>query len=85
MIGHERLPCRVGEHGGLLLVALLSARLRLDLLVTVVIFGIVDLRAVDDADFRVVAREAHFSLQREDECQEGEGNDDRKHDAELGT
>ncbi len=85
MLGDEHLPRRSGQRSGLLLVALLGAALGLDLLVEVVVLRIVDLLAVDHAHFRVVAREAHFGLQREDERQEGQCDDDRKHDAELGA
>jgi len=85
VLGDQRLPGGIGQHGRLLLVALLHVVLRLDLLVLVVVLRIVDLLAVDHTDTRVVAREAHFSLQREDECQEGQCDDDRKHDAELGS
>ena len=85
VLGDQRLPGGIGQHGRLLLVALLHVVLRLDRLVLVVVLRIVDLLAVDHTDTRVVAREAHFSLQREDECQEGQCDDDRKHDAELGS
>ena len=83
--GDEGLPGGIGEQSGLLLVALLGAGLLADLLVDVVILGIGDLRAVDFTDLGVVARKTHVVPQRENESQEGEGDDDRKHDAELGA
>ena len=85
VLGDQRLPDGVGQHGRLLLVVLLHVVLLLDLLVLVVVFRIVDLLAVDHADTGIVARKAHFGLQREDECQEGQCDNDRKHDAELGS
>ena len=83
--GDERLPRGVGQHRRLLFIALLGAALALDLLVLVVILRIIDLLAADHTDPRIVARETHLGFQREDECQEGKGDDDREHDAELGT
>ena len=85
ILGDKRLPNGIGQHGRLLLVALLHVVLLLNLLVLVVVLRIVDLLAVDHADTGIVTRETHFGLQREDECQEGQCDNDRKHDAELGS
>ena len=84
VVGNQRLPYGIRQHGRLLLVALLDVVLRLDLLVTVVVFRIVDLLAVDHPDARIIARKSHLGFQGEDECQERQCDDDRKHDAELG-
>ena len=43
-----------------------------------------DLLAVDHPDARIIARKSHLGSQGEDECQERQCDDDRKHDAELG-
>ena len=85
ILADQGLPCSIGEHGGLLFVALLGAALRLDLLVLVVVLRIVDFFTVDDTDPGVVTREAHFGLQGENESQEGACDDNRQHDAELGA
>ena len=85
VLGDKRLPDGIGQHGRLLLVALLRAALRLDPFVLLVVLRIVDLVTVDDADLRIVARESHLGLQGEDECQEGQCDDNRQHHAELGS
>ena len=84
ILREELLPGCVGQHGRLLLVGIDGAALRTHALVGLVILRIVDFLAVDDAHAGVIAREAHLGLQRQDECQEGECDDNRKHDAELG-
>lgn len=81
----EALPCGVGQHGRLLLVALLTAVLLTHAFVLFEILRIVDLLSVDDAHAGILPGEAHLGLQREDECQEGQCDDYRQHDAELGS
>ena len=84
-LGDKRLPYGIGQHGRLLLVGLLNARLGLNLLILVVILRVVDVLAGNLTDFGVLTREAHFGLQREDERQEGYADDNRQNHAELGA
>ena len=85
MVGEKRLPRRGGQLVGLLIGRSLYAAVAvLDGVVLIQILGVADLVAVDHADLRIVVREAHVGLQRQNECQEGECDNHRQKRAELG-
>jgi len=85
VVGEKRLPRRGGQLVGLLIGRSLYAAVAvLDGVVLIQILGVADLVAVDHADLRIVVREAHVGLQRQNECQEGECDNHRQKRAELG-
>ena len=85
VLREELLPCGVGKHVRLLRVALRTGMTRFHAVVFLDVVRIFDLVAVDHADLRIVARETHLGLQRENESQKGEADDHRQHDAESGS
>jgi len=85
VVGEKRLPRRGGQLVGLLIGRSLYAAVAvLDGVVLIQILGVADLVAVDHADLRIVVRETHVGLQRQNECQEGECDNHRQKRAELG-